>query len=110
MAPLCAVNSGIEDKMGWEQEMQCRYQYSTDGQSEMVWQPTSVWRPDPPKNDAASATAGTRTADPVDMTDILMFYTAVGITVAASSYVVTFRMTTSTKVPVYYQNIYFSHL
>jgi hypothetical protein len=39
--------------MGWEQQMQYRHQYTTDGRCDMAWQPTIVWRNDPPSSKAA---------------------------------------------------------
>ena len=32
--------------MGWKEESHFRFQYTSDGRSEMNWQPTSVYTPD----------------------------------------------------------------
>ena len=63
--------------MAWEQEMQYRFQYTTDGRGEMAWQPTAVWRSDPSKKNGVSTplSAG-------DMMDGLLGLIALTVTAA----------------------------
>lgn len=40
--------------MGWKQQSQYRYQYTSDGRGEMAWQPTLVYEPDTVQEAAGS--------------------------------------------------------
>jgi hypothetical protein len=63
--------------MSWEQEMQYRYQYTTDGHGEMTWQPTLVWRAGPPGKGAASSFSA------AGMMDCLLGVIAIMVTIIA---------------------------
>ena len=60
--------------MPWVQEVQYRYRYTSDGRSEMSWQPSPVYKPDQPKSKS----------DTPDKTfETLAFYICVFTTVLA---------------------------
>lgn len=60
--------------MGWKEEAQYRYQYTTDGRGEMTWQPTLSYKPGPLKRKSGSFN---------EFLDTLSFFVCVFMTVLA---------------------------
>jgi len=60
--------------MGWKEEQQYRFQYTSDGRGEMAWQPSSVYKPS--RSTGKSRSFG-------EMLDTLAFYGCVFTTVLA---------------------------
>ena len=68
--------------MGWKEEAQFRFGYTSDGASEMAWQPTSVYVPDKPEKSSFFGFSHRS-----DAKEIFLFFSSVIITTLAYQYV-----------------------